>query len=106
MIREGLTRSFRMLKAASLRGRSSMVERQLPKLHTRVRFPSPAPSSRHFGPAYRGGIAISVKLSQFGLQDLYGRPVRKVVDEQRIVRHPPLRDRAFAKGQDISRREP
>src|SRR6266545_4880049 len=27
------------------RGRSSMVERQLPKLHTRVRFPSPAPSS-------------------------------------------------------------
>src|SRR5262249_38753169 len=26
------------------RGRSSMVERQLPKLHTRVRFPSPAPS--------------------------------------------------------------
>ena len=25
-------------------GRSSMVERQLPKLHTRVRFPSPAPT--------------------------------------------------------------
>ena len=25
-------------------GRSSMVERKLPKLHTRVRFPSPAPS--------------------------------------------------------------
>src|SRR5438874_7280011 len=25
------------------RGRSSMAERQLPKLHTRVRFPSPAP---------------------------------------------------------------
>jgi hypothetical protein len=25
------------------RGCSSMVERQLPKLHTRVRFPSPAP---------------------------------------------------------------
>src|SRR5262245_24707702 len=29
---------------SSLRGRSSMVERQLPKLHTRVRFPSPAPA--------------------------------------------------------------
>src|SRR6266567_6518438 len=28
-----------------LRGRSSMVERQLPKLHTRVRFPSPAPNT-------------------------------------------------------------
>ena len=28
----------------SRRGRSSMVERKLPKLHTRVRFPSPAPS--------------------------------------------------------------
>src|SRR6266702_4641564 len=27
-----------------IRGRSSMVERQLPKLHTRVRFPSPAPN--------------------------------------------------------------
>ena len=27
----------------AFRGRSSMVERQLPKLHTRVRFPSPAP---------------------------------------------------------------
>jgi hypothetical protein len=26
------------------RGRSSMVERKLPKLHTRVRFPSPAPN--------------------------------------------------------------
>src|SRR5690606_29157125 len=28
----------------SFRGCSSMVERQLPKLHTRVRFPSPAPA--------------------------------------------------------------
>ena len=28
---------------ASARGRSSMVERKLPKLHTRVRFPPPAP---------------------------------------------------------------
>ena len=46
---------------------------RFPKLHTRVRFPSPAPSSRHFGPAYRSGIAVSVKLSQFGLQDLSGR---------------------------------
>jgi hypothetical protein len=33
------------LYLVSRRGRSSMVERQLPKLHTRVRFPSPAPSS-------------------------------------------------------------
>ena len=32
-----------MLFLPSARGRSSMVERQLPKLHTRVRFPSPAP---------------------------------------------------------------
>src|SRR5271170_5568879 len=30
----------------SERGCSSMVERQLPKLHTWVRFPSPAPKSR------------------------------------------------------------
>jgi hypothetical protein len=30
------------------RGRSSMVERQLPKLHTRVRFPSPAPTLSGF----------------------------------------------------------
>src|ERR1700761_2884812 len=33
----------RLIKADG-RGRSSMVERQLPKLHTRVRFPSPAPA--------------------------------------------------------------
>ncbi len=32
------------LWSASRCGRSSMVERQLPKLHTRVRFPSPAPA--------------------------------------------------------------
>jgi hypothetical protein len=31
-------------------GRSSMVERQFSKLHTRVRFPSPAPRSRIVGP--------------------------------------------------------
>src|SRR6266566_4944277 len=30
------------------RGRSSMAERQLPKLHTRVRFPSPAPTPNNF----------------------------------------------------------
>ena len=29
--------------SSQFRGRSSMVERQLPKLHTGVRFPSPAP---------------------------------------------------------------
>ena len=34
-----------MCKESGVRGRSSMVERQLPKLHTRVRFPSPAPNS-------------------------------------------------------------
>src|ERR1700730_2239385 len=33
----------RLIREAE-RGRSSMVERQLPKLHTRVRFPSPAPT--------------------------------------------------------------
>src|SRR6202022_2655784 len=31
------------IRKSRFRGRSSMVERQLPKLHTRVRFPSPAP---------------------------------------------------------------
>src|SRR3954468_22774120 len=34
------------LKIPADRGCSSMAERQLPKLHTRVRFPSPAPSAR------------------------------------------------------------
>src|SRR5687767_10413292 len=34
-------------------GCSSMAERQLPKLHTRVRFPSPAPAQHH-GPSCRG----------------------------------------------------
>ena len=43
-----------ILRAASVpsgaRGCSSMAERQLPKLHTRVRFPSPAPSQVAEGP--------------------------------------------------------
>jgi hypothetical protein len=43
------------------RGRSSMVERQLPKLHTRVRFPSPAPAlSRIWRDGFVGGFAGSV----------------------------------------------
>ena len=37
-------------------GRSSMAERQLPKLHTRVRFPSPAPILR---PVVRKGDAAT-----------------------------------------------
>ncbi len=40
-----------------LRGCSSMVERQLPKLHTRVRFPSPAPVSARPCPIRRRCIA-------------------------------------------------
>src|SRR5437016_3954984 len=35
------------VQSRAARGRSSMAERQLPKLHTRVRFPSPAPISQH-----------------------------------------------------------
>src|SRR4051812_35698442 len=38
-----LAASHRVWLRSSHRGRSSMAERQLPKLHTRVRFPSPAP---------------------------------------------------------------
>ncbi len=36
-------RSVHIRRRRAPRGCSSMVERQLPKLHTRVRFPSPAP---------------------------------------------------------------
>ena len=36
-------RSRQEMRKHRLCGRSSMAERQLPKLHTRVRFPSPAP---------------------------------------------------------------
>lgn len=42
------------------RGRSSMVERQLPKLDTRVRFPSPAPLGHHR--RYRFGVEHVDKL--------------------------------------------
>ena len=38
-------------------GCSSMVERQLPKLHTRVRFPSPAPLSARPCPIRRRRVA-------------------------------------------------
>src|SRR5437660_12121316 len=52
----GLQPAWRMARSRLIRrhgrGRSSMVERQLPKLHTRVRFPSPAPIS----PAYSGSV--------------------------------------------------
>jgi hypothetical protein len=42
-------------------GRSSMAERQLPKLHTRVRFPSPAPAfSQSLRDGFAGGFAESV----------------------------------------------
>ena len=41
---ESLLSCHRRLQASeAMSGRSSMVERKLPKLHTRVRFPSPAP---------------------------------------------------------------
>ena len=39
----GLRRDRRAVMLGGISGRSSMVERQLPKLHTGVRFPSPAP---------------------------------------------------------------
>ena len=38
------THSQQKRRKPAICGRSSMVERQLPKLHTRVRFPSPAPA--------------------------------------------------------------
>ena len=41
---ERLAAGARSANHGASRGRSSMVERQLPKLHTRVRFPSPAPT--------------------------------------------------------------
>jgi hypothetical protein len=45
------------LSKGSARGRSSMVERQLPKLHTRVRFPSPAPTlSRNWTGGFVGSL--------------------------------------------------
>jgi hypothetical protein len=44
-------------------GRSSMVERQLPKLHTRVRFPSPAPILSRF--CYVGFAPRSADSSRF-----------------------------------------
>jgi hypothetical protein len=48
----------------SERGRSSMVERQLPKLHTRVRFPSPAPTLSQFQHhGFAAGFAAFVRAS-------------------------------------------
>ena len=52
------------------RGRSSMVERQLPKLHTRVRFPSPAPAfeSSAFGRRADPGTATVARNSLFAVE--------------------------------------
>ena len=47
------------------RGRSSMVERQLPKLHTRVRFPSPAPTLSRFSvKGFTGSFTAFVRVSR------------------------------------------
>jgi hypothetical protein len=49
-----------------------MVERQLPKLHTRVRFPSPAPSAypREINGLYRDGAGTEF-FSANSLQQVY-----------------------------------
>src|SRR5690606_38211795 len=52
-------------KSANPRGCSSMVERQLPQLHTRVRFPSPAPLSLGALP-HVGDRHLSKALPQVG----------------------------------------
>jgi hypothetical protein len=41
-----------------------MVERQLPKLHTRVRFPSPAPTPRRTPDAFRTRRAVKAPLAR------------------------------------------
>src|ERR1700738_4071826 len=61
----------------TVRGRSSMVERQLPKLHTRVRFPSPAPVSRspslHLpSPLERRGYFIAARRAEDDLVGVAG----------------------------------
>jgi hypothetical protein len=53
-----------------------MVERQLPKLHTRVRFPSPAPAFAHS--EHRIGKPASVKAAAPELRSNEGGLNRKI----------------------------
>ena len=50
---------FVICMSTGVRGRSSMVERQLPKLHTRVRFPSPAPNLQASSSVCRSAIDLT-----------------------------------------------
>jgi hypothetical protein len=84
-----------------------MVELQLPKLITWVRFPSPAPHSEHFHSPY--DIAVK-KLKQHGFENVYSLSgftrardlMASFTLQQHINRHPmihmiaiPLWDRRF-----------
>ena len=60
-MRRGLENSFivrlRSQLTQPLRGCSSMAERQLPKLRTRVRFPSPAPTTQTINACHPTSVA-------------------------------------------------
>src|SRR6478609_7756240 len=45
---------------------------------------------------------VSIQLPQFCLQEFSGRTVRKIIDEQHVIRHPPFGDLAFVKGQQVA----
>src|SRR5437660_10290168 len=81
-------RSRLIKKAKAICGRSSMAERQLPKLHTRVRFPSPAPiisqPSQIVGRVSRAQHAV---LTRAELQGVTRRCCLKVADY--AVANPP-----------------
>ncbi len=53
----------KLYSASAQCGCSSMVERQLPKLHTRVRFPSPAPYMQEVSNIKTNTLAFSKKLA-------------------------------------------
>ena len=70
----GRTNTATALSSAGLRGRSSAAEHQLPKLRTRVRFPSPAPteSVEDRPDGYRiprGGMAAQDRARRLQLRD-------------------------------------
>ena len=81
--------------AARRRGCSSMVERQLPKLHTRVRFPSPAPAAAP-GP-FRFTVArpgLPLCGVEHRIQALTGRPDLHDLRLEMHCRRPPARPAA------------
>src|SRR5438477_12329303 len=82
-----------------------MVERQLPKLDTRVRFPSPAPAfARSIARANAGAVRRSLMRRRTGQFGSYGRQARQILDVLRLLIFSTARCRIHARAPAANQR--